>query len=42
MAPILSFTAEEIWHTAVARTDDSVMLHTFHTLPAQDGDEQPC
>jgi isoleucyl-tRNA synthetase len=32
MAPILSFTAEEIWQ--IVGTDDSVMLHTWHTLPA--------
>ena len=39
MAPILSFTAEEIWQLLVKDADDSVMLHTFHALPAQDGEE---
>ena len=38
MAPILSFTAEEIWQFIGDGADDSVMLHTFHTLPEQ-GDE---
>ncbi len=33
MAPVLSFTAEEIW--ATFSTDDSVMLHTWHALPEQ-------
>lgn len=42
MAPILSFTAEEAW--AILNPDkageepDSVMLHTFHALPAQEGE----
>ncbi|MBK7015337.1 MAG: isoleucine--tRNA ligase [Sulfuritalea sp.] len=31
MAPVLSFTAEEIW--SVTRQGDSVMLATWHTLP---------
>ncbi|MBS0345058.1 MAG: isoleucine--tRNA ligase [Proteobacteria bacterium] len=39
MAPILSFTAEEIWQLLTKDADDSVMLHTFHPLPAQDGEE---
>ncbi len=39
MAPILSFTAEEIWLLLGKDADDSVMLHAFHTLPAQDGEE---
>ncbi len=34
MAPILSFTAEEIWQTLVNDPDDSVMLHTWHVIPA--------
>ncbi|MDR3055630.1 MAG: isoleucine--tRNA ligase [Zoogloeaceae bacterium] len=34
MAPILSFTAEEIWQTLTQNPDDSVMLHTWHELPA--------
>jgi len=39
MAPILSFTAEEIWSVIGAGADDSVMLHTWHVLPAQAGEE---
>ncbi|MCX8145335.1 MAG: isoleucine--tRNA ligase [Azovibrio sp.] len=34
MAPILCFTAEEIWQTLVNDPEDSVMLHTWHELPA--------
>lgn len=34
MAPILSFTAEEIWQTLTHNPDDSVMLHTWQPLPA--------
>jgi isoleucyl-tRNA synthetase len=33
MAPILSFTAEEIWQTLTNDAEDSVMLQTWHTLP---------
>jgi isoleucyl-tRNA synthetase len=33
MAPILSFTAEEIWQIVGKNADDSVMLHTWHVLP---------
>jgi len=33
MAPILSFTGEEVW--AELAGDDSVFLHTWHDLPAQ-------
>jgi len=33
MAPILSFTAEEIWQVVGKDSDDSVMLHTWHALP---------
>ena len=39
MAPILSFTAEEIWTVIGGDMDDSVMLHTWHVLPAQSGEE---
>ncbi|NTV10453.1 MAG: isoleucine--tRNA ligase, partial [Zoogloea sp.] len=39
MAPILSFTAEEIWQLLSKDKDDSVMLHYFHALPAQEGEE---
>ena len=42
MAPILSFTAEEAWAVLNPAGDgeqpDSVMLHTFHALPAQEGE----
>ncbi len=34
IAPILSFTAEEIWQTLHASQDESVFLHTYYTLPA--------
>jgi len=34
MAPILSFTGEEVW-TQLAGEDSSVFLHTWHALPAQ-------
>ncbi|MEY2632760.1 MAG: isoleucyl-tRNA synthetase, partial [Pseudomonadota bacterium] len=33
MAPILSFTAEEIWQLLGGDAEDSVMLHTWHELP---------
>ena len=35
MAPILSFTAEEVWALIGSGEDDSVMLHTWHVLPEQ-------
>jgi isoleucyl-tRNA synthetase len=38
MAPILSFTAEEIWQLVGKGPEDSVMLHTWHELP-EGGDE---
>ncbi|MES2353090.1 MAG: isoleucine--tRNA ligase [Pseudomonadota bacterium] len=34
MAPILSFTAEEVWSTLTGDTEDSVLLHTWYTPPA--------
>ena len=34
MAPILSFTSEEVW-AQLAGENDSVFLHTWHDLPAQ-------
>ena len=40
MAPILSFTAEEIWQLLASDADDSVMLHTWHVLPAQAGEAE--
>ncbi|HZX31268.1 MAG TPA: isoleucine--tRNA ligase [Rhodocyclaceae bacterium] len=33
MAPILSFTAEEVWQVISGKTDDSIMLHLWHDLP---------
>jgi isoleucyl-tRNA synthetase len=33
MAPILAFTAEEIWQTLTHDAEDSVMLQTWHALP---------
>ncbi len=33
IAPVLSFTAEEIWATLNAGKDDSVFLHSYHQLP---------
>ncbi|MCL2658618.1 MAG: isoleucine--tRNA ligase [Betaproteobacteria bacterium] len=39
MAPVLSFTAEEIWSVLHRKNpEESVMLHTFHALPAQEGE----
>jgi isoleucyl-tRNA synthetase len=40
MAPILSFTAEEIWATVTNKPDDSVMLQTWHVLPEQSGEAE--
>ena len=37
MAPILSFTGEEVW-AQLAGENDSVFLHTWHDLPAQAGE----
>jgi isoleucyl-tRNA synthetase len=33
MAPILSFTAEELWQVLTGKEDDSVLFHTWHELP---------
>jgi isoleucyl-tRNA synthetase len=33
MAPILSFTAEELWQAFTGKKDDSVFFHTWHELP---------
>jgi isoleucyl-tRNA synthetase len=33
MAPILSFTAEELWQVFTGKNDDSVFFHTWHELP---------
>jgi isoleucyl-tRNA synthetase len=35
MAPVLTFTAEEIWQILTKNPDDSVMLATWHALPEQ-------
>ena len=34
MAPILCFTAEEIWQLQTGTAEESVMLHTWQALPA--------
>src|SRR5438445_2749754 len=33
MAPILSFTAEELWQAFTGQAGDSVFFHTWHELP---------
>jgi isoleucyl-tRNA synthetase len=33
LAPMLSFTADEVWATLRGHEDDSPLLHTWHTLP---------
>ncbi|MBV9188891.1 MAG: isoleucine--tRNA ligase [Betaproteobacteria bacterium] len=33
MAPILSFTGEELWQAFTGKKDDSVFFHTWHELP---------
>jgi len=33
IAPILSFTAEELWQAFTGKADDSVFFHTWHELP---------
>ncbi|MBX3667427.1 MAG: isoleucine--tRNA ligase [Rhodocyclaceae bacterium] len=40
MAPVLSFTAEEIWHTLHGDPDDSVMLHAWYALPQVDAEAE--
>ena len=35
MAPVLTFTAEEIWQVLKKNPEDSVMLATWHALPEQ-------
>jgi isoleucyl-tRNA synthetase len=39
MAPVLAFTAEEAWAVLNRRDDDSLFLHTWYELPAQDGED---
>jgi isoleucyl-tRNA synthetase len=36
MAPILSFTGEEVWAQLASTEDDSIFLHTWHDLPQLD------
>ena len=38
MAPILSFTADEIWRLQTGDAEQSVLLHTWQTLPAPAGE----
>jgi isoleucyl-tRNA synthetase len=33
MAPVLSFTAEELWQAFTGKTDDSVFFHTWYEVP---------
>ena len=40
MAPILSFTADEIWRVLHSDADDSVMLHGWYELPAIDAEAE--
>jgi len=35
MAPVLTFTAEEIWQVLTKNPEDSVMLSSWHVLPEQ-------
>ncbi|HSF72030.1 MAG TPA: zinc finger domain-containing protein, partial [Methylotenera sp.] len=34
-APILSFTAEEVWEHLTGDSEDSVLLHNWHNFPVQ-------
>ncbi|MDP2325440.1 MAG: isoleucine--tRNA ligase, partial [Gammaproteobacteria bacterium] len=38
LAPVLSFTAEEIWRFLPGKRADSVLLSTWHNLPEADAD----
>src|SRR5439155_1609559 len=38
MAPILSFTAEELWQVFTGRNVDSVFFHTWHYRPDVNGE----
>ncbi|HEX4857564.1 MAG TPA: class I tRNA ligase family protein, partial [Usitatibacteraceae bacterium] len=40
IAPVLSFTAEEIWAVMHPASDDSVFLHRFHDLPELPGEAE--
>ncbi len=39
-APILSFTADEVWEQLTRQPDDSVLLHTWHRFPEQSDAQQ--
>jgi isoleucyl-tRNA synthetase len=38
MAPILAFTAEEVWHVLTGDAGQSVMFQTWHELPKPEGE----
>ncbi len=38
MAPITSFTAEEVWQVLGGNADDSVMFQVWHDLPKPEGE----
>jgi isoleucyl-tRNA synthetase len=38
MAPILAFTAEEVWQVLTGDAEQSVMFHTWHDLPKPEGE----
>ena len=38
MAPILAFTAEEVWQVLTGDAEQSVMFHTWHELPKPEGE----
>jgi isoleucyl-tRNA synthetase len=40
MAPILSFTAEELWEVFHGKAEDSVFFHTLHELPEPAGADE--
>jgi len=40
MAPVLSFTAEEIWQVLTGKADESIMFHTWHALPQPAGEAE--
>jgi isoleucyl-tRNA synthetase len=40
LAPITSFTAEEVWQVLTGDAEQSVMFHTWHELPTPEGEGQ--
>jgi isoleucyl-tRNA synthetase len=38
-APIISFTAEEVWQHLEGNDDDSIFVHIWHVLPSQDNED---